>query len=314
MVAICSPLDGLSFCLAGPGRVGTSLASWAVARGARLDAVAGRRPAAAAELAARLGGRAAALDELESAGSGLLLVAVADGAVREVAVLLARRTQAPVALHTAGALGASALAPLAGAGSAAGSFHPLQAFPRPLPEPVPGTFFALDGAPAALELGHRLAAAFGGTAGAVPEAARELYHLAASVAAGGVATLVASAADLARSLELPAGVARGYLELARGALAEMALVAEGAGAEAADAGRGLAGTITGPVARGDFATFLRELERLRSAPGEAAGGRLELYCRLALETVRLTRGGADAERLARALGGGGFLDPPGGGC
>ncbi|HUP41693.1 MAG TPA: hypothetical protein VM599_00635, partial [Thermoanaerobaculia bacterium] len=97
-------------------------------------------------------------------------------------------------------------------------------------------------------------------------------------------------------------------------LAAMAREAAGAGAEAGDPGRGVERAITGPVARGDFATFLREIERLRSAPGEAAGGRLELYCRLALETVRLTRGGDDAERLARALGGGGFLDPPGGGC
>jgi predicted short-subunit dehydrogenase-like oxidoreductase (DUF2520 family) len=322
-----SPLAGLSFCLVGPGRVGTSVASWAVARGAGLIAVAGRRAEAAAEVASRLGGRGVALEELESAGTGMLLVAVADGAIGEVAELLARRPQAPVALHTSGALGASALAPLERAGSATGTLHPLRAFPRPLPDPVAaaGTFFALDGAPEAQALGARLAAAFGGSAGIVPEAARELYHLAASVAAGGTATLVASAAELSRSLGLPPGVARGYLELARGALGELALEAERA--ESAERG-GQPGrpemgrAITGPVARGDFATFLRELESLRrsglrpAVEGAAADGgrRVSLFARLALETVHLARGAGDARRLADALRRGRFLDPPGDGC
>lgn len=291
-----APLAGLTLSLVGPGRVGTSLASWAVAWGARLDAVAGRR-----ELAG-----------VETAGSDLLLLAVPDGALPAVAETLARRPQAPVALHTSGALGASVLAPLERAGSAVGSFHPLKAFPGPLPDPASaaGTFFALDGSPRARELGGRLAAAFGGTAGVVPEELRDLYHLAASVAAGGVATLVASAGDLARSLELPPAVARGYVELARGALAEMAREA-GRGDE--DRPPRLERAITGPLARGDFETFLRELASLaRAAP--PAAGRLPLLSRLALETTRLTAGGEQAARLAETLARRGFLDPPGDGC
>lgn len=308
-----APLAGLSFALAGPGRVGTSLASWAVARGARLEAVAGRSEGPAAELAARLGGRAVALGELESAGLGLLLLALPDGALAEAAKILARRPQAPVALHTSGALGASVLAPLAAAGAATGSFHPLKAFPRPLPDPVAaaGTFFALDGAPRARELGLRLAAAFGGVAGVVPEEARDLYHLAASAAAGGVATLVASAGELARELGLPAAVARGYLELARGALSEMARTAGEAGGGEEEPPR-LERAITGPLARGDGGTFLRELGTLAAAGPPAR--RLPLLARLALETVRLTAGPGEAARLAETLSRRGFLDPPGDGC
>lgn len=307
-----APLAGLSFALAGPGRVGGSLAAWAVARGARLEAVAGRREGPAAELAARLGGRAVPLAGLESAGLDLLLLALPDGALAEAAEILARRPQAPVALHTSGALGASVLAPLESAGAALGSFHPLKAFPRPLPDPAAaaGTFFALDGAPRARELGFRLAAAFGGVAGVVPEEARDLYHLAASAAAGGVATLVASAGDLARELGLPPAVARGYLELARGALAELARAA-------GEVGEGepphLERAITGPLARGDFDTFLRELGTLAGA-GPPVAGRVPLLARLALETVRLTAAPDQAARLAEALARRGFLDPPGDGC
>lgn len=308
-----APLADLSFALAGPGRVGASLAAWAVARGARLEAVAGRREGPAAELAARLGGRAVPIVGLESAGLDLLLLALPDGALAEAAETLARRPQAPVALHTSGALGAPVLASLETAGAATGSFHPLKAFPRPLLDPAraAGTFFALDGAPRARELGFRLAAAFGGVAGVVPEEARDLYHLAASTAAGGVATLVASAGELARELGLPAAVARGYLELARGALAEMARSAgEGGGEEEPPR---LERAITGPLARGDLGTFLRELGTLAAA-GDPEARRLPLLARLALETVRLTAGPDEAARLAETLVRRGFLDPPGDGC
>jgi predicted short-subunit dehydrogenase-like oxidoreductase (DUF2520 family) len=305
------PVSGLRLAVAGPGRVGTTLAAWAALRGARLLRVGARRPEAAREAARTStwtsGAEAVALEVFESADCDLLLVAVADGALPEVAAGLAGRPQAPVVLHTSGSLGTSVLAPLArsgAAGSAAGCFHPLKAFPRPLVgtadlERAAGTFYALDGPPAAVALGERLAAAFGGVAGVVPEAARDLYHLGATVAAGGVATLVVSAGELASGLELPAeaaaAVRRGYLELARGALGALAEASEGDSAAA----------ITGPLARGDHATFLRELERLRAAGADAGGGsaagRLELLCRLGLETVRLTAGDPAARRLAETL-------------
>jgi len=316
-----APLDGLRVAVAGPGRVGTSLAHWARTAGASIEIVAGRTAVRAAPVAAALGARAEAVGSLASDGCDLLLVAVSDDALDAVARDLARRPQAAVALHTAGSRGASALAPLAGPRPAAnrtdgGSFHPLKAFPAPLTDlaEAAGTFFALDGPPAALALGRRLAAAFGGTAEVVPEALRPLYHLAASVAAGGVATLVSSAADLARGLGLPDAVGRGYLTLASGALAKL-----GAAAKAAEvAGRplvpALGAAITGPVARGDVATFARQMDTLRSATiGDGAGTdgeRLVLLSLLALETARLSGtagggddpdGGGDGERRRREL-------------
>ncbi len=305
------PLAGLRLCLAGPGRVGTSLASWAAARGAEVVAVAGRAPQRTAPVAAGLGARAATLDELSSADCDLLLVAVADGAIAEVAERLAGRPQAAVALHTAGSLGASVLAPLEAAGSAVGSFHPLKAFPRPLPDPAEaaGVFFATDGAPRAQALAGRLAEAFGARVEEVPEGVRDLYHLAASVAAGGVVTLVASAAALAASLGLPNAVGSGYLSLAQGALAEAGRLAR-----QPPEPPGLERALTGPLARGEAATFLRELGALAAA-GTEGGRRLDLFARLALETARLSPGGeAAAGKLSEALAGAGFLDPPGGEC
>jgi predicted short-subunit dehydrogenase-like oxidoreductase (DUF2520 family) len=259
-------LSGLSFSLVGPGRVGVSLARWALAQGARLQAVAGRGP-----------GRDPGLPPLlpvagfGTAGQDLLLLAVPDGALAGVAAELARRPQAGVVLHTSGSLPAAVLAPLR-PGSAVGSLHPLKAFPHPLPEPAEarGVLFGLDGDPEARALAHRLATAWGGVPAEIPEEARSLYHLAASLAAGGVVTLLALADELAGRLGLPPEVGRGYLELARGAIA----MARESGSAAQ--------ALTGPVARGDAATFLGQIEGL----AQLAPEKVPLVLALARETLR----------------------------
>jgi predicted short-subunit dehydrogenase-like oxidoreductase (DUF2520 family) len=268
-------LESLRFSLAGPGRVGASLARWAVASGATLVSVAGRREG----LPGWEGGPAQiALGNLETAGQDLLLIAVPDGALSAVAAALARCPQARVALHTSGSQDASTLSPLREAGTAVGSLHPLKAFPRPLldPEEGRGVFFAVDGDPEAEDLARRLAAAWGAVAARVPPEARTLYHFAATLAAGGVATLLAAAAEIADKLGLPPEVAKGYVELARGAVT--------AAGEALDSGRPVASAITGPAARGDRATLARHFEALRHVSPD----KLPLALFAALETLRQT--------------------------
>jgi predicted short-subunit dehydrogenase-like oxidoreductase (DUF2520 family) len=258
-VSSTASLSGLRFSLVGPGRVGKSVAGWAVAAGGQLAAAAGRD----------------GLAGFGSDGQDLLLIAVPDGVLAEVAGQLAARPQAAVTLHTSGSLDATVLAPLRAAGTATGTLHPLKAFPRVLsaPEEARGVFFALDGDAAAVGLARRLVAAWGGVAGEVPAAARALYHFAATLAAGGVATLLATAADLAARGGLPPEVARGYLELARGTVAAaIATPAPGAALAA----------ITGPVARGDLATVQTHFAALRATAPE----RLDLARELARETLR----------------------------
>lgn len=277
------PLLGLRFSLVGPGRVGTSLAAWAVAAGAELVATTGR----------------AGLARLASAGQDLLLIAVPDGALAEVAARLAGRPQAAVALHTSGSQPAAVLAPLRLAGCAPGALHPLKAFPRALSDPgqARGVFFALDGEDAALRLARRLVAAWDGVSAEVPPAARPLYHFAATLAAGGVATLLAAAAELAARSGLPAAVAEGYLELARGTVAAAMAQREGGGAAAAVAPAAAVAALTGPVARGDLATFEIHLEALRAAAPE----RLPLALELARETLRQVAAGPGMGAGHRAL-------------
>lgn len=245
--------------MAGPGRVGASLAAWLEARGAQRSASTGR----------------AGLADLTTAGQDLLLVAVPDPVLPAVASVLAHRPQAAVVLHTSGSLDAEALAPLRAAGSAVGTLHPLKAFPHPLPDPeqARGVFFAVDGDPTACDLAFRIAAAWEAEAAHVPVAARSLYHFAATLAAGGVVTLLAAAEEIAERLGLPEAVTRGYLELCKGAVA--------GAIEAHAEGRPLGAALTGPVARGDRGTVARHLAALRELMPE----KLPTTLALARETL-----------------------------
>ena len=81
------------------------------------------------------------------------------------------------------------------------------------------------GRPAGPPVGRRAASS--------TEADRDLYHLGATLAAGGVTTLLA-AAERIRRAGLPPAMVAGYVELARGAVAA-------AGAELADGGHGQRG-------------------------------------------------------------------------
>ena len=246
------PLEASTFALVGPGRVGESLASWAIARGARCMLVAGRAGSPrTAELAGRLGARAAVAADLDPVEVDFAFLTVPDAELADVARRAAGRLTG-VVLHCSGPLGASVLAPLAAAGCSTGAFHPLRAFPAAEtdPERARGTFFALDGDAPARALGRRLAEAFGGEAGVVPEEARPAYHLAATLAGGGVANLLAVAVSVARRAGVPEAACRGYGALARGALAA-ALAAD----DPADA-------VTGPAVRGDAATIERQLALL----------------------------------------------------
>ncbi len=216
-------------------------------------------------------GTAGAEDPSPTRLPDLLLIAVSDPAIGIVANQLSRRPVARIALHTSGSLGAEVLAPLAPA-TAIGSLHPLKAFPRVLRRvrEAAGTLFAVDGTPPAMALSRRLAAAWGATTAEVPTAARPLYHFAATLAAGGVVTLLATADRIARQQGLDKAVTRGYIDLAIGAL------------EAAREAPTPSAAITGPLARDDLETVGRHLSRL----AQADRATIPLCGQLAMETLR----------------------------
>jgi len=290
-----APLSGLTFGLVGPGRVGSSVARWLLQRGAQLAVVSRRREAPLPRWTRGTGATAVPLRQLGAVAAlagrelDLLLVAVPDASLEAAVEALAGGRAAAVVLHTAGGVDSEVLAPLRAAGVSVGGLHPLRAFPRALPSLAVArrTFFALQGDAPAVALGERIAAALDARAAVVPPAARLLYHLAASWAAGGTVTLLGAAVDVHRAARVPAAAAAGLHELALGALQEV---------EPTEA----AAALTGPVARGDL-LVLRQLEELQRVDATLH----PLAVLLALETLRqLARRSPPTEAqaaLARAL-------------
>jgi predicted short-subunit dehydrogenase-like oxidoreductase (DUF2520 family) len=253
-------LNSLTFSLVGPGNVGSSLAHWLVSSGGHLSKVASRRPDSARRLADTLGGYPISLSRMTSIEDDLLLVAVSDPALQDVTLALTARKQAPVVLHTSGRATGEVLAPLRHHGSAIGSLHPLKAFREVLVDPseAVGTVFGIDGDDRAQSLACRLASAFSGVTTVIPPAARSRYHAAATMAAGGVVTLLASAAELAQTAGLGPEVVTGYLELARGAL------------RIAESSDPIASAITGPISRGDMTGYQSQINEIREWDPELA--------------------------------------------
>lgn len=227
----------------GTGRLGRALAAALTAVGTATE---------------HFGGRAAARDAgpvvaaLRRAGpEALLLLAVRDDAIAAVAssIAAAARDLPPgaTALHVSGSLGLEVLAPLSALGLPVGSCHPLQTFTGSQEDAARfrGAVFAVDGTAAGQAAAERLALGLGGRPVAVPASRRGLYHLAASLGANGLTSVVAAARDaLAAAGFAPEEALSALSPLLRASLDE----ALRAGPEA---------SLTGPAARGDEATLER---------------------------------------------------------
>jgi predicted short-subunit dehydrogenase-like oxidoreductase (DUF2520 family) len=205
--------------------------------------------------------------------TGAVFLAVPDGVVAELAETLAALGPAPpgcAAFHLSGALSTEVLAPLHARGYEVGSFHPLQAIAHPVTgaERLRGAWVAITGSPAAASVARRLAAALGSPVLAVPEARRAQYHAAAVMASNFIPPVLDVACRLLERAGLPREDALGaLLPLVRGTLEN---VAE----------RGVEGSVTGPVQRGDLETVDLHLRALD--PPER-----RLYATLGLELLRL---------------------------
>jgi predicted short-subunit dehydrogenase-like oxidoreductase (DUF2520 family) len=214
-----------------------------------------------------------------------IVLAVPDGAIREVAGALARLPLAPgtPVLHASGALSVDALAPLAARGHPVGGLHALAAVADPVAgaERLRGATFGVEGDGDARLLALRMVEGCGGRALAVPSAGKPLYHAAAVFAANYAVALLGVAERLMGEAGVPP-------EEARAALAGLA-----AGAVENVSAHGPAAALTGPVARGDAETVRLHLARL-------SGADRPLYSLLAREALALAReAGLPPEPAAR---------------
>jgi len=216
-------------------------------------------------------------------GTTILLLAVPDSALPEVAYDIARAGPAPpgcAAFHLAGALSTEVLTPLHAAGYAVGSFHPLQAVADPWlsGDRLMGAAFAISGEPAAIAAARRLADALGGLPLMIQPNRRPVYHAAAVVASNYLVALLSFAVRLMMETGATEDEAvRALLPLVRGTLDNVEQL-------------GVRSALTGPIPRGDVDTVRLHLARL--SPEDRT-----LYCALGLELLRLSRmAGLDEQR------------------
>lgn len=292
----------LSFAVIGAGRLGGSLALALRARDLHLAGFTAHTQAGRARAEAWLGDLASLhLQELVALGPDLYILAVPDSALSVVAAQLGEalaggRPGAYVA-HTSGATSVTVLRPCQLAGAVTLALHPLQTFSEPLSGSkrfagiaiavTPGTGDA--DSPGAL-LGFALAEVLGARPFLLPDAKRDLYHAAATVACNYLTTLEHHAQQLFAKAGLPSTqVLSLFLPLVKATLENIEQ-------------QGTVKALTGPLSRGDVATVRSHLAALE----EHAPELLPAYRALGLATLDIVRAREEVEapvidELARLL-------------
>ncbi len=180
-------------------------------------------------------------------GTDLLVVAVPDHAIAEVAAAVAPNDRAVIA-HLAGSLGLEVL----GGHERTAALHPLVSLPSAAlgaDRLGSGAWFAVAGDP----LVQRAVADLNGHWFEVADGDRARYHAAAAIASNHLVALLGQVERVAASIGVPP---EAYLDLARASLENVALI-------------GPAAALTGPVARGDWDTVARHLAALDPTEHEA---------------------------------------------
>jgi predicted short-subunit dehydrogenase-like oxidoreductase (DUF2520 family) len=276
--------------LVGVGRAGRAFArSWTAAGGSIV--LVARAPASARAFARRLPRarvRSLGGGEVTTIAGDVLVLAVPDDAIAPLARRLVGRVAARFAFHFSGALGSGELAPLRSGGAKLGSLHPLRAFTGAPAESWRGALVAVEGDDDAVTAALRMCRRIGARPRRLATSGKPLYHAAATLAAGGAASLISVATRLWRE----AGLSEAEGRKALAALAAGALDAVGRFA--------FEQALTGPVARRDVETV-----RLHGRALEPWPEIRELYALLAGETLRRTAGRGREREIAAALAGDG---------
>ena len=224
--------------------------------------------------------------------SKIILITTPDGEILKTAERIAAleaSSRSRTVLHTSGALAASeVLAPLAEAGFATGSLHPLVSIsePRSGVKKLQGAFYCVEGDPAASRIARSIVKDLQGRSFHIDSNFKPLYHAAAVMASGHVTALVAIALEMLVHCGLEEKTARRVLmPLLESAVANLSA------SEPATA-------LTGTFARGDLGTVRRHLQALSDKRLTEA---LSAYKLLGRRSVELADKKIDAETRKQIL-------------
>lgn len=234
------------------------------------------RSAASAQAAADFIGAGVAVsgyDQLRPAAVHLL--AVGDDQIADACAALAQAVplQDSIVFHCSGALSSGQLQAARDAGALVASVHPIRSFadPAAVAAQFSGTFCGVEGDDAALAVLTPGLQAIGAQPVTIAASAKTVYHAAAVFASNYLVTVLDAALRAYQAAGIPEPVAR---QMAQPLAAESMANVFRLGAAAA---------LTGPIARGDFATVARQQQAVGA--WDAATG--ELYRALVPPTTDL---------------------------
>lgn len=245
----------------GAGRVGRALGRGFRELGWKIGAVSARNPACARRAVRFIGAGAPHTGvPPEVLSSRVILITTPDDSIAEVARELAcagqRVLRGKIVLHTSGAMDSTVLRPLAEAGAAVGSMHPMQSFSGVGVPSLEGKVFTIEGDRAAVRVASQMARALGGSPMQVPSGEKPLYHAAASMAAGHVLAVEEAATRLLMHLGMRRREAvRALLPLTRQVLDNFERL-------------GPRSAWTGPLSRGDLKVVAAHVAALSASPEE----------------------------------------------
>lgn len=272
--------------LAGPGRLGSSLARALHAAGYGIAEIVYRR-GPSARTARALAKEVHSKAVVSPALAPVVFLCAGDSQLAALASELAAHDwKGKVALHTSGALSSDVLGPLRRRGAVVASVHPMMTFVRGATTSLKGVSFAVEGDAKAVRSARSIVRDLSGHSFPLKKSAKPLYHafgaftsplLIAALAAGErVAGKAGLSETQARTAMRPIveQTLRNYLE------------------------QGTAGAFSGPLVRGDVATIRKHLDALRAVP-EARAAYIALV-RCALGVLPVKNASAIAALLPRS--------------
>jgi predicted short-subunit dehydrogenase-like oxidoreductase (DUF2520 family) len=217
------------------------------------DAAESRKRARA--LARQVGARAATYADAQLSAD-IIWLCVSDDAIFPTASLIASRDwKGRIALHSSGARSSRELEPLRGRGAAIGSLHPMQTFVRSSAATLAGVSFAVEGDPAAVRVGRRIARDLGGSVFTICPEAKVLYHAVGSFCSPMIVACLSTAERVAAAAGIPATAAKRIMHpILRQTVANYLA-------------KGPAAAFSGPINRADVNTVRKHLQALGEVPG-----------------------------------------------
>ncbi|MES2258808.1 MAG: Rossmann-like and DUF2520 domain-containing protein [Pseudomonadota bacterium] len=266
-----------SLSIIGAGHVGRVFGRLFSGTAFELRDVLARSPESAGRAVAFIGSGRALHDYENLRQADVYMLSVGDDQIVPACVALAQAVplDGAIVFHCSGALASDHLHAARRAGAHVASVHPIRSFadPQAVATAFAGTFCGIEGDRPAVEVLNAALQAIAARPIAIDASAKTVYHAAAVFASNYLTTVLDAALRAYQAAGIPEQTAR---ELAQPLVMETVANVFRLGAAPA---------LSGPIARGDFAT----VERQQRAVGEWDAATGALYQALVTPTVALAR-------------------------